>query len=390
MKFDYDTRQVCKKGHEITQLLRRNPQDGKDLCPRCGSPTLSDCENCGNAIPGAAILKLPMQGQTLCGDHSVPQGPLPKACASCGATFPWAVPAVGTEFEGYLDGFSNFVSPDSGFSIWAIGRELPSHIKQGPIPHHEPKFDVLWNLYYSIRRAFHASQLTDENIHGFVRDFNSAVRSFESFGRDLIGLLKNSGGRKGSIFDDYRRLAQEFNRYIYDYERFLKKLGSPITFARLPTLESIEEAGPPRRDLQRAYGPGEAFDFYGETRTLIESAQTEILIVETYPDEEIFNLYLAKVQPQISIRLLVKNPQGQFKSVAKKFVLSPGRKIEIRQSSELHDRMLFVGNDCYAIGQSLKDAAVKKPTYIVALPKIGSDLLPCYEEIWKGAQVYTL
>lgn len=49
----------------------------------------------------------------------------------------------------------------------------------------------------------------------------------------------------------------------------------------------------------------------------------------------------------------------------------------------MHDRVLFIDSRCWVIGQSIKDAAKKKPTYIVEHSSIL--MRHIYEEIWSKA-----
>jgi hypothetical protein len=63
--------------------------------------------------------------------------------------------------------------------------------------------------------------------------------------------------------------------------------------------------------------------------------------------------------------------------------------VEVRQTAGAHDRVIFLDNSaCFALGQSLKDAAKAKPTYIAALPP---DVVPkklnAYNNLWQGASV---
>ena len=56
----------------------------------------------------------------------------------------------------------------------------------------------------------------------------------------------------------------------------------------------------------------------------------------------------------------------------------------MRSSAEIHDRMVFVDNRAWVTGQSMKDAAKSKPTYIVELND-PSPFKSTYESIWTSA-----
>jgi len=57
-------------------------------------------------------------------------------------------------------------------------------------------------------------------------------------------------------------------------------------------------------------------------------------------------------------------------------------------SNQLHDRLFFVDGDvCWVLGQSIKDAAVKKATYLAPLsPDVAASKLTLYEDVWRQAR----
>lgn len=54
----------------------------------------------------------------------------------------------------------------------------------------------------------------------------------------------------------------------------------------------------------KVFGPGAVYDFFKNLRDLLASAKQSILIVDPYLDEHIFDVYLAAVSPEVSVRLL--------------------------------------------------------------------------------------
>jgi hypothetical protein len=63
---------------------------------------------------------------------------------------------------------------------------------------------------------------------------------------------------------------------------------------------------------------------------------------------------------------------------------SSGGNFELRSSTTIHDRVIFADNRVWLSGQSLKDAAKKKPTYIVEHDE--ALMRPVYETIWAASQ----
>jgi hypothetical protein len=142
---------------------------------------------------------------------------------------------------------------------------------------------------------------------------------------------------------------------------------------------------------EKVYPPGFQYDLYKDIKEVIEQAKSEIFIQESYPSEELINLYLNKVSSGVKIRLLIGTSKGgnmqertNFLKVARKFLSKPGIQFEVKESQQVHDRMFFIDNDGWVIGSSIKDAAVKKPTYLLKLESSEIIRIP-FEDVWLKA-----
>lgn len=88
----YDTAQICRNGHVITEVAEDFPQFRKDFCSRCGAATIMACESCDTPIRG----DLRDSGVAIFG------GPGPRAprfCHGCGAPYPWTTQALSAARE---------------------------------------------------------------------------------------------------------------------------------------------------------------------------------------------------------------------------------------------------------------------------------------------------
>jgi|CZKJ01.1.fsa_nt_gi hypothetical protein len=137
----------------------------------------------------------------------------------------------------------------------------------------------------------------------------------------------------------------------------------------------------------RAFGPGAVYDFFRNLRDLLASATRSILIVDPYLDEQVFDTYLGAVPPKVVVRLLSNKGSAALKPAVEKFVAQSKMTVEARRSNAIHDRLFFLDDSsCWVLGQSIKDAATSKPTYLVPLD---SDTMPLkknwYEQIWTAA-----
>lgn len=135
------------------------------------------------------------------------------------------------------------------------------------------------------------------------------------------------------------------------------------------------------------FGAGEVYDIFRALNKVIASAEKSIYVIDPYLDDTIFNHYLTSRKPSVSVKLLVCNNADKLKPAAEKYIAQFGHVVEIRKTNAVHDRVIFTdGYVCWVLGQSLKDAAKAKPTYLAPLsPDVVPAKLASYEDIWKNA-----
>ena len=82
--------------------------------------------------------------------------------------------------------------------------------------------------------------------------------------------------------------------------------------------------------------------------------------------------------------MLTNKIANNVETVAKMY--AQGRSLQLRSSADIHDRTLWVDRRGWVIGQSIKDAAKKKPTYIVELEEpVLTACRHAYGRIWATA-----
>jgi hypothetical protein len=137
----------------------------------------------------------------------------------------------------------------------------------------------------------------------------------------------------------------------------------------------------------QAFGPGAVYDFHRALRDLLASATTKLLIVDPYLDDQIFDAYISMVSSQVVVRLLARKYAASLAPAVQKFIAQKRMTVEVRSSQEIHDRVIFIdGRSCWVLGQSIKDAAKVKPTYLAPLAPDASQLKKTdYERIWTTA-----
>lgn len=135
------------------------------------------------------------------------------------------------------------------------------------------------------------------------------------------------------------------------------------------------------------FGAGNVYDFFKALNRVIASAEKSIFIIDPYLDISVFDHYLNSRQDGVTVRLLSNKNAISLLPAVQKYNTQHGEVVELRKSNSIHDRVIFVDSFvCWLLGQSVKDAAKAKPTYLVeAPPDIVSEKLANYEEIWSAA-----
>lgn len=142
----------------------------------------------------------------------------------------------------------------------------------------------------------------------------------------------------------------------------------------------------PEEEIKGMYEPGEEYAFYRDLSSLIVTTTQDIFIVDAYLDEKVFNLYVDKVPAAATVRILSNKISANVETVAKMYAKS--RPLELRSSADLHDRVIFLDQRGWVVGQSIKDAARKKPTYLIELNEPLLDAArDVHNRIWAAATV---
>ena len=139
----------------------------------------------------------------------------------------------------------------------------------------------------------------------------------------------------------------------------------------------------PDAEIKGVYQPGEEYEFYRDVKACLGLPQKEIFVIDPYLNTEIFDVYAEAIPRTIAFRLLSANIPADVKTLAEKY--AAGGNLALRSSASIHDRVLFADNRVWLSGQSLKDAAKKKPTYIVEHDE--PLMRSVYESIWQSASV---
>jgi hypothetical protein len=172
------------------------------------------------------------------------------------------------------------------------------------------------------------------------------------------------------------------------YESGRKNSVASILLALHRTIADLELRVLSDPEPDRAFGPGAVYDFLKTLRDLLASATQSIFIIDPYLDEQVFDAYLATISPTVVVRLLTGKVPLALRPAVAKFIAQTKMSIATRSSELIHDRVIFLDeHSCWVLGQSIKDAAKSKPTYLAPMDSNTTQLKKAmYEQIWGGAK----
>ena len=89
--------------------------------------------------------------------------------------------------------------------------------------------------------------------------------------------------------------------------------------ALLPSLIKTLQLQLPEEDVKGVYEAGDEYGFYRDVSSLIVAAAQDILFVDAYLDEQLFNLYVSKVSSSAKVRILSNKIGANVETIAKKY-----------------------------------------------------------------------
>lgn len=151
-----------------------------------------------------------------------------------------------------------------------------------------------------------------------------------------------------------------------------------------------------RADLRMEVGPvstvvqqGYVFDYFDELRKIIETARVDVFFVDPFLDADFVPRYLPHVADGSKIRLLGgPKKMGTLLPSVDAFVQQYKRSIQVRTSTTLHDRYVFVDQTtCYLSGSSFKDGARNAPAVLTQITDAFQAMWDTYEGLWQAGKV---
>jgi len=162
----------------------------------------------------------------------------------------------------------------------------------------------------------------------------------------------------------------------------LRKIGWGFQDDRLVALD------PEVREM--FFPKGSQWDAFVAIREVIDKAQSNLMFVDPYCDGAFFDILLSSTARPKAIQLLCRNNPTALKAEAAAFGAQHTLSIELRTSSDFHDRFLILDQKtCVHLGASINHAGSRAFMLSVVEDKRNRDaLIQALEEAWKaGGQV---
>ena len=203
-----------------------------------------------------------------------------------------------------------------------------------------------------------------------------------------------------AAFGNYNTLVQSFGRefhsgvyYQHDstarrQQQFQSQMQGSVAVLQSAVKQLRWQLADPSQVFLPA---GSQHDAYVEIRNIVQTASTEIFIVDPYVDDTLWQL-LTNLPPAAKVRVLTEQMKGDFSLEAKKFVAQHGNTVEIRQTSQYHDRFIITdGKRCWHLGASIKDTGNKTCAISEFLQaEILNFVKTDAETRWAGAKIVAL
>jgi hypothetical protein len=222
-------------------------------------------------------------------------------------------------------------------------------------------------------RSYQEAEANEAEFYQFteklvLRSFGSASSNYRNFSHSRSAGSYQRIPYGGGV--DHRGNQSNFLARITAYENALK---SNLAELKLDL---------PDDGIKGVYEAGQEYEFYADVKSLIGLAHTELFVIDPYLSTEIFDTYAASIPRTVQFRLLGTNVPATVLALGQKY--ASGGNFQFRSSDLIHDRVIFVDTKAWVCGQSLKDAAKKKPTYIVEIDE--ALMRPVYEGIWGNSR----
>lgn len=128
-------------------------------------------------------------------------------------------------------------------------------------------------------------------------------------------------------------------------------------------------------------------DFADTLSTLILTVNDSLLITDIFLDPEILQLYLARLESMVDVRLLVSECSVDLNAAVDAIRTQSGLTVELRVAPAVQDRLIFIDDlSCWMPVQSLKNTEKTMSNGLLPLsPDLTKIKRAYYEALWSQA-----
>jgi len=220
-----------------------------------------------------------------------------------------------------------------------------------------------------LKNIFNCGELEENSVHSILEYTAKDGKVYQTGFYNLDAIL-SVGYRVNSI--NATKFRQWANKVLKDYllkgysisnriDNLEKKVDKHLAQhdARIDDITNkvdffIRTSLPPKEGI---FYDGQVYDAFDFIEKLIKSAQSHITLIDNYIDESVFTMFSRKAAGT-QVKIYSKNFPGIVKLAAEKFNAQYGN-LELIEYHKSHDRFLFIDNNVYHIGASLKDLGKK-------------------------------
>lgn len=179
---------------------------------------------------------------------------------------------------------------------------------------------------------------------------------------------------------------------LHDSEEKKREISNENLDAQLGVLRSaVKQLGWDLPESTEAFHcAGSEHNAYVEIRNIVQTAKTELMIVDTWVDGTLWTM-LTNIPRSVKVRVMVENSKPDFALEGKKFLSQHGGTVEARKMTNYHDRFIVSDNGrVWHLGASIKDAGKKAFAYTEFMqPAIRQAAITDIENTWNAATLIT-
>lgn len=250
----------------------------------------------------------------------------------------------------------------NAYSLDAVLSDLWRHGEPAAVPNPFPVLAAVMQPFSATVRSLWSKQDPQHlAIIAYTDALTSVMRALEYF---LDGL--RAGIRAVTVWSPlwlktFEQFRDRYNRWLDDCERHFNQ----VIPQRVPAFERLGDAqtlrhGGPTAILAGGTFAAEMFLATETIRRILETAKTDVLIVDNYTDADTLAL-LYTVGQGVTARVLTANMRADYAAMGRRYRGERGNgALETRESNSIHDRYILIDDSvCYHIGASLKDLGKK-------------------------------